>query len=328
MNLFEPNGWRVSRAPEVVARLTETLTEQLDERVSSIKLDEQSLGAGGSLHFSGVWSESRTPVLIKTGVNHNQLYWMPRIAEADPELQPKLFMFGDLLGNDRIGWMVMEFIKHGNMNYLWLGEEFSMLLDGAVRFQKAAKDIERRHIDTMSTEIIADWIEGGLRNDPPPPGSASQILTRLERDFAFVSSVCPPEVCHGDIQMCNGLSRLPPPQTGGMVLVDCQPIVQPWAFDAGYLQCINSSDTRRKGYQGLVPKMARIRTEYALPACSGEELARLERIVLGWYALKQWRGDPQCQIRTWGRDIEGHLDDNSNAARRYIELSVALGANK
>ncbi len=254
--------------------------------------------------------------------------WMPRIAEADPDLQPMLFMFGDHLGDDRIGWTVTEFIEHGNMNYFWLGEEFTMLLDGAVRFQIAAKGIERRHIATMSTEIIAGWIEGGLRNDPPPPGPADQILTRLERDFAWVSSICPSEVCHGDIQMCNGLSRLPPPQTGGMVLVDCQPIVQPWAFDAGYLQYINSWDTRRKGYRGLIPKMARIRTEYALPACAGGELARLEKIVLGWYTLKQWRGDPQSQMHIWGRDIDGHLHDNLNAARYYIEQSIALRAGQ
>src|SRR5450759_2586246 len=134
MNLFDSNGWRVSRAPEVVAHLTERLNEHLGDRVSSILLDEQSLGAGGGLHFPGVCAESHMRVLIKIGVNDNQFYWMPRIAESDPGLQPKLYAYDDRLGDDRIGWTVMEFIEYGNMNFYWLGEEFTMLLDGAVRF--------------------------------------------------------------------------------------------------------------------------------------------------------------------------------------------------
>jgi hypothetical protein len=186
------------------------------------------------------------PVLVKLGVNANQLYWSRMVAKSAPDLMPLLYASGDGLGDLEMGWIVMERIPFGPLGPGWNGDEFVMLLDAAVRFQREAGNIEARHVATLDVDMLRSWLEVGIGLDPPGP--VDGVLERFEADFAWVAPVCGYEVCHGDVHMCNALSRTPPPLSSAAVLIDCQPIIQLWAFDAAYPQVLNSIDTSRVGY--------------------------------------------------------------------------------
>jgi hypothetical protein len=160
--------------------------------------------------------------------------------------------------------------------------------------------------------MLRSWLEVGIALDPPGP--VDGVLERFEKDFDWVASVCGYEVCHGDLHMCNALVRTPPPQPSAAVLIDCQPIIQPWAFNAAYLQVLNSIDLSRVGYADLVPKMSRIRARYAMPSVEWCDLERLSVICLGWFA-----------IRMWGLSLDRHsIPDYRAQTRRYISESAAL----
>jgi hypothetical protein len=261
-----------------------------------------------------MWRATGTPVVIKMGVDRNQLYWTRRMGATAPDLVPVLYASGTHLGALPIGWTVMERIAYGPLGPAWRGHEFSMLLEAAVTFQAAARAIVPRHLARMTAPLLRQWLESGLAAAPPGPGDV--MLSRLEQDFAWVASVCTREICHGDVHMCNALTRTPPPAPGSALLIDCQPRRQPWAFDAAYLQVLNSIDRRRTGYTALVHTMAHLRSLRGLPVCTGRDLDVLARITLAWFA-----------IRLWGLCPDRHMiPDYRHETERYIAEGAALPA--
>lgn len=297
---------------EVKTLSVEHVERVLGAMIHSITVEEQIWSASGALHLSGVWRATQAPVLIKLGINRNQLYWTQQMADADPGLVPLLYTSGERLGGLQIGWTVMERIEFGPLGPDRNGDEFEMLLEAAVRFQHAARTIKPRHITTLDAATFRRWVDVGLPADPPGP--VTDIMERFEQDWAWLSSVCRFEVCHGDVHMCNALTRTPAPDRGAALLIDCQPIVQPWVFDAAYPQILNSIDRSRIGYTDLVPKMARLRAAYGMSSCAGLELERIACISLAWYA-----------IRLWGLCPDRHaIADYRSETERYITASATM----
>ena len=110
--------------------------------------------------------------------------------------------------------------------------------------------------------------------------------------------------------MCNALTRTPPPQQSNVLLIDCQPIIQPWAFDAARLQVLNSIDRDRVGYRALVFKMARIRSTYGLPSCGGRDLEKVARLTLAWFAIRLWGLTPNRHaIADYRAETERYIND-------------------
>jgi hypothetical protein len=113
--------------------------------------------------------------------------------------------------------------------------------------------------------------------------------------------------------MCNVLTRTPPPDRSDALLIDCQPIMQPWAFDAAYPQILNSIDRNRVGYQGLVPKMAHIRSAYGMSSCEGRDLERVARIALAWFAIRLWGLTPdRHSITDYCMETERYIRDGAS----------------
>ncbi len=207
---------------------------------------------------------------------------------------------------------MLERIAYGSLGPAWNGAEFDMLLAAVVRFQQIARTIEPRYITTIDESMIHGWLQVGIAADPPGP--VEIIVDKLEQDFAWMTSVCAFQICHGDVHMCNALTRTPPPYTSDAVLIDCQPRRQPWAFDAAYPQILNSIDKGRVGYRDLVPKMARIRSAYGMQTCDERDLERLSRITLAWFAIRLWE---LCLDRHTIRDYRDETE-------RYITESAEL----
>ncbi len=113
--------------------------------------------------------------------------------------------------------------------------------------------------------------------------------------------------------MCNALTRTHPLRRSDALLIDCQPIRQPWALDAAYPQILNSIDKQRVGYRDLVPKMSRLRARHGMSACVEHDAGVLARITLAWFA-----------IRLWGLTPDWHaIPDYRDETERYIAESAA-----
>jgi hypothetical protein len=306
---------RIRGTPEARAALLRKAEHTLGAMVRSMAIEEQIWSASGGVHLAGIWHATEAPVLVKLGVNPNQLYWTRQIEGAAPDLIPQLFASGDTLDDLPVAWTVMERIPCDALGPGWMGNEFEMVLDAAVRFQRASRSIEPRTLETMDAALLRERLEVGVT--ARPPGPVGTLIDRLESDWQWVSAVCELEICHGDVHMCNVLSRIPPPDYSTAVLIDCQPVVQPWAFDAAYPQVLNSTDRGRIGYQDLVPKMARIRTAYGLSSCAGADLERLSRLTLAWFAIRLWGLTPdRHSIPDYRAETERYIRDGAETDDR------------
>lgn len=277
---------QILRSPSVLSALRAVVERYLGSRVGAMAFEDQAWSALGGVRMTGTWRATGTTALIKLGINVNQLYWTQQMAEVGPDLGPVLYASGEQLGELPIRWTAMERIAFGPLGLEWNGHEFPMLLDAAVRFQRAARRVVPLNIARMDVSLLRRRLQPGVA--AAPPGPVATVMDRLEADWEWVASTCALGVCHADIHMCNALTRTPPPQMSDVLLIDCQPIVQPWAFDAARLQVLNSIDRDRVGYRGLVQEMARIRSAYGLPSCEGGDLEKVARLALAWFAIRLW----------------------------------------
>ncbi len=302
-------------SPDALVVLAECVDRALGYLIRALNVEAQEWSASGGAHLSGLWRATETPVLIKLGVNRNQLYWTQQIAAAAPDLVPLLYASGDHLGELPIGWTVMERVPFGSLGPAWNGHEFEMLLEAAIKFQRVARTIEPHHIATFDVTLLRRQLEVGLAANPPGP--AEVVMDRLDQDWSWVASVCTFEICHGDVHMCNVVTRTPPPHRSDALLIDCQPIIQPWAFDAAYPQILNSIDRKRVGYRELVPKTARLRSAYGLQSCEGRDLEALARITLAWFAIRLWGLTPDRHaMRDYRDETERYITDSAGLHRQ------------
>lgn len=305
------NQGRVTRSPQALSLVQEALAAHLGAYLDLLGVEEQPWSTSGALHLAARWRATDTPVLVKLGVNHNQLYWTQQVATAAPDLLPQLFASGAQLGAYPVAWLALEQVADGPLWPGWDGVEFTMLLEAAVRFQQVAATIEPRVVKTMDAALLRSWLAVGVAAEPPGP--VATVMERIEQDWAWIQATCGLEVCHCDVHMCNALTRTPPPEPTRALLIDCQPIRQPWAFDAAYAQVLNSTDSRRVGYRGLVPTMARLRTERGLSSCTGATLARVERLTLAWFAIRLWGLTPDRHtIVDYRRETERYIRDGTH----------------
>ena len=123
-------------------------------------------------------------------------------------------------------------------------------------------------------------------------------------------------MCHGDLHLANALCREPPPG-GTALLIDHHPTRMPWACEPAKPEILNA-EPRRAGCRGLVAKQAAMRQRLGLSAPTGAELARLQAIVLGWWAIQLWAHIGSSPEPTW-RDRRVWHDENA----AYIAAAAA-----
>ncbi len=254
---------------------------------TGIEPDPQPWGAS-ALHFSARLIETGQPLLLKVNVADEQLWWTRHLARSFPTQLPEVFAAGDRLGSERLGWVLWERVQ-GGLHPGWQGREFDMLLDAGVRFQIAARTLADSAqaagaINELHESHLAELLEQGIRRDAPGP--AGRLLDRLPEHWAWVTATCDTEICHGDLHMANALCRDLPPN-GTALLIDHHPTRMPWACEPAKPEILNAEPTRA-GCRDLVTKQAAIRRRYGLAVPDAADLARLQAIVLGWWAIQAW----------------------------------------
>ena len=276
---------RVRSDPEAVALIRDQVrAEPVLRGLTDVEVFGAEWGTSG-LHFTGRWTVSGVEVVLKVGVSASQRWWTETIARDDPGLAPMLLARGSRLGDTGLGWILTERLP-GGLHAGWNGLEFGMLMAAGARFQRFARSHPTGPHSVTTVDEVAGWIGSAIGRGAPGP--AAVLVGSLDQDWRFVCEACPPEICHGDLHMANVLSRTLAPQLSDAVLIDFEPSVMPWAFEAAYCQVLNSDPTRT-GWRGLVRLMAQRREALGLPAISGDaRLERVEAITLGWYALRMW----------------------------------------
>jgi hypothetical protein len=299
--------------PVINIRLEEVLSAiknipSIANALEGITPVSQEWSASGAIHFRAVHRATQTPVLLKAGVSQNEMFWTEQISRCAPHLVPILFLSGCQLDGLDLSWKVVEVAQGGVLGPQWGGREFEMLLEAGVELQRVALDIhpqpDRIQLDTRTRDVVRCWLLNALPHQPPGPAQA--LVDRLDEHYGWIETNCEFVTCHGDLHMCNGVTRTEPP-AGTVLLIDFAPCRQPWAFDAARLQVLNSTDPARVGFRGLVHKMASIRQAKALSTCP--DLDRLSKITLAWFAMVMWHVIPERRSNLAYREI----------MRQYIE---------
>lgn len=310
---------RIIRSNDALAYLVRlVLTESaITSHVTDLAPDPQPWGAS-ALHFSARLTASGQPVLLKVNVADEQLWWTRALAASFPEQLPQVFAMGDHLCDERLGWVLWERVR-GGLHPGWQGREFDLLLDAGVRFQLAARTLADSAqaagaIDELDERQLAELLEQGVRRGAPGP--ASRVLDRLSAHWAWVTATCETEICHGDLHMANALCRELPPN-GTALLIDHHPTRMPWACEPAKPEILNAEPSRA-GCRDLVTKQAAIRQRYGLAVPADADLARLQAIVLGWWAIQAWAYVGPTPDPAWRAPHVWHAE---NAA--YISAAAA-----
>lgn len=245
-----------------------------------------------TLHFTAREADADLPVVIKVGVAEAEMYWTKHLSSAAPDLFPKLFTVGHLpaqADGEEPGFIVSERIPYTLTGPTWEGKQRDMLLDAGALFHQAARNVVTRHVAPLPISEVKRWLPDGCSNNPP--GDWQSIQAHAEEDYAWLRQACPFEVCHGDLHVGNALSRTPPPD-GTALLIDLNPVLQPWVFDAAWVEVVAWGDHSRLGTGYTIRRLAERRTSLGLDVLPADVQERAGRIALSWLAIRIWDLDP------------------------------------
>ena len=288
MNFLESDGFTVRRDPECVQYLQDLLT-QYAPALSDIQPSLQEWGLQAA-HFNAKLCNTGVSTMVKVGLSSLEAYYTKEVGLRDPDFAPHMYAYGDTLGHVPVNWAAFESIPYGPMGPIYQGHEFGHLIKAGVRFQQLAREIEPTGVPKRTKDSFLRMLKRGVAAQAPGP--TGDVIAEFSHRWDWLASVCPPEVCHGDLHLCNGLTRVKPPD-GPAVLIDFSPIWQPWCFDVAYLQALNFGDRSRKGYRRLVERMAEERSAIGLSVQSCSDLEMMAKLTVGWFAITQWQPDRQ-----------------------------------
>ena len=243
------------------------------------------------LHFTARVRATTLSVIIKTGVTEGEIYWTEHLAEAAPNLFPQFLMAGYVFAPDsfdRINFLVTERLPYSLIGPLWQGRQKEMLLDAAAYFHQAAQSVAAKHLPHLSLKEVTHWpAEGGTC---PPPDDWRSVAAFAEQDYNWLLQECPFVVCHGDLHVGNAFSRTAPP-SGDALLIDINPILQPWVFDAAWVEACMWNSQARDGIGYAVRELAERRRVLGLEALPPDVQEKAGRIALSWFAIRNWDPD-------------------------------------
>jgi hypothetical protein len=116
-------------------------------------------------------------VLVKLNADPWELHWMLALSERALDLVPRVLAGGERIGPYAVRWLVLEQIPH-LLSHTWGDRMYDLLAAAAVRFQLAARAIERRFVGMVCLHATAASIERGLCAGCPGP--VQRVLDRLE----------------------------------------------------------------------------------------------------------------------------------------------------
>ncbi len=244
-----------------------------------------------AMHFSAREISTGRQAVIKVDVDEAEIYWTVQLTSAAPDLFPALLAADHLVspsGSGRIGFIAWERLPHTLIGPNWEGRQVDLMLDAAARFYQAARTVEPLHLPCCSWDKMRRELEEGCRKNPP--GDWRRVLAHAEQDQSWLSQAFAFEVCHGDLHVGNALTRTAPPN-GPALLIDLNPVLQPWIFDAAWVEVCQWKDLLRRGPEHTVQYLADRRLALGLDVPPVDVLEKAGRIALSWFAIRSWDPD-------------------------------------
>jgi hypothetical protein len=264
---------RLRRQPDVIAAL-----------IAAFQSDPQTAGQFRNLHFEpppehsshlflyATLNQTDTPVIVKLSVDPWERYWMTSIDRTAPGLVSRVFAGGECIGPYPLCWLALEHVPYA-LSHDWGDRMYELLAEAAVRFQAAARVIDRRYVGMVCYHSTQANLEQAQREGCPGP--VQRVIDRLDEDWNWVNAQCGLEVCFGDLTMGNAASVTPPPTGEQIRLIDPLPRIAPWAWDAAYCQTLDANNDVR-----MIHSMAAARQAQGLPVPKPTALDRLATILL------------------------------------------------
>ena len=284
--------------------------QTLDHIVPAVK--ELSHDWHSHLHFTAHVTATGLPVVIKTRVNEDELYWTEHLAHVAPSLFPQ-FMAADYIraAEEPIGFIAMEKLPYSLIGPLWQGRQTDMLLEAAARFHQATQLVPTRPLLRLSREDILHWPKEGSAGNPP--GNWQAVVAQAEQNYAWLSQTCPFVVCHGDLHVGNAFSRTAPPD-GVALLIDINPVLQPWVFDAAWVEVCAWKDQAQRGIGYTVRDLAERRRILRLASLPQDVQEKAGRIALSWFAIRNWDPDHLEFMPGFQEATEAFINSGANLA--------------
>jgi hypothetical protein len=248
----------------------------------------------------GTWAgeTEALPAIVKLGAGEREVHWAMQLSRHAPDVLPGVYAAGYTLGGERLPWLVLERCPY-TIDYDWFRAErghriFTTLMEAGVRFHLAS----RRIAPLVGPEDVrVEWLSGlvrlALTCDPPAPGPrelVERVCGRLERDWAWMLSVCRVELCHGDLHLANAVWRTRPSEPDSRaLLLDHAPYAMPWALEAAYCQAIYWGGwARHPVYTTPTHEMAALRAAHNLEVPGPADVDRLATLCVAWQAMRLW----------------------------------------
>ncbi len=248
------------------------------------------------------WDSTGIPVVVKLNADPWELYWMAATDKHSPGLVPRVLASGEHIGSYAVRWLAMERIPH-MLSHEWGDRMYDVLARAAVRFQAAARALDRRYVGQVCFHSTMASIERGLREGCPGP--VQMMLDRLNDDWVWVNEQCGLEVCFGDLTMGNAFSYDPPPGGEHILLIDPLPRIAPWAWDAAYCQTLDANSDVR-----MIHSMAEARRAQGMSVPEPPVLDRLATILLAWLGAHRWWSVAFRQENPeWRAQIEEYIEN-------------------
>ena len=284
MSTLDENG-NVKRDADTIARLHAELIAAVPE-LTRLRAVPQPWGLV-ALHFDAALDDQE--VLVKVGIRSKEAQTMRDLYRVAPDLVPRMYVEGTLASG--LHYAAFERIPWGPLGPLWEGREFDLLCAAGARFYAAMATLDMPDLPTTSETQFLQALQHGLpmlnESAADLTDSAEEVLVRFSSDWAWLTDVFGHEPVHGDLHLGNGLTRTRPPG-GPVILIDCQPRLQPWCFDPAYLEALNDGPLRH-GAADVVATMATHRARLSLPVPDQADLARASQIAVGWYTIREWQ---------------------------------------
>jgi hypothetical protein len=243
----------------------------------------------------------QVPVVVKFPVPPCERFWLVHLQEHD-DVAPRVFAHGETLGGYDMAWVVMERLWHGPLGVAWSGQEFTLLVEAAVRFYRAAAEVPltvepaEKDWHAILRQSRQNVREHGLSHGQRWNQALKRVGKKLPRWLDIWTGRTVDTWCHGDLHFGNALTRVPPPHGPALLIDFARTTPGHWVEDAVYLEHLFWPYPQRLGHHRLSSMIARERKRLNLPV--GEDwprLAQIKRSLLAMSvpAILEHDGDPQ-----------------------------------
>lgn len=238
---------RRSLAASLAPALKEACGGRIDD-IAWFKADWQRGGAATATAKYLTEARERVPVIVKMPVVRRELIWLRRLQQEDGSADgaspvvPRLYAFGDAIGDYDLTWVVMERFAHGPLGMRWRDEHVARIAEAAARFHRAAGafEIDQPPRDEPWDDLVREAVDAVRVNVLPEEARWTKALKAFRERLPALAAEWrarqPIEWLHGDLHLANAMSRVGI-DDGPVALIDLAEVhAGHWLEDAVYLE--------------------------------------------------------------------------------------------